>query len=320
MHDLHLVYTDLEPSLGNAETDLFTIRILQLKLATFWREHSPVVVSTYDPITAQQSYETFCTEFLPAVPAIFALQPDTRWDEHRPLIPRQRQLFHVAIFEWFCYKFRPILFEERRHIGNLPGYKQVLIMTQKRGLAASALFQLEAVASLHRMMGGSHTRFPGVIAPTFEAAVLLLCLCADQNFPEYENKVTEDVNLEKEQAHPLEIRQARVTRAECMHAARAALARLQTLAVISGMAEVGARNLARLLENLELTNSLSGASGHSTVAFESAVQLQDAWSHLEVSGNNELDNLSGVMPSVESSALLNWDDLATSWAGSVHLS
>lgn len=75
MRELRLTCdADLEPTLAAVDSYVFTARVLEPKLATFWRVHSPVVGSAYDPITAQQSYETFCTEFLPTVPPIFALQ------------------------------------------------------------------------------------------------------------------------------------------------------------------------------------------------------------------------------------------------------
>lgn len=321
MRELRLSFeADAEPMLATIDSNCFAARILHLRLANFWRVHSPVVGSKYDPIPAQQSYDTFCTEFLPTIPAIFALQPDTRWDERQPLLARQRQLFHVAVFEWLCYKFRPILFEERNHIENLPVYKKVLVMSQKRGLAAAALYLLEGVSSLHILIGGSHTRFPGVIAPAFEAAVLLLCLCADPNFPEYESDVSAEVSLATNQTHPLQVREATVTRDECMQAVRQALARLKTLAVISDMAEVGARNVSRLLENLERTNSLSGAGGISTIASESAMHLQAGWNQLEMPGYVEIDPLSGAVSNAGPVAFLNWGDMAGTWAGNVQLS
>ena len=94
-----------------------------------------------------------------------------QWDDRLPTLPMQRQLLHLAIFELLCWNFTPTLLQQPEQVQNLPGYKQVLILRNKKALAVSALNLLEGVSVLHTMMGGSHTRFPGIIVPTFEAAV-----------------------------------------------------------------------------------------------------------------------------------------------------
>lgn len=67
-----------------------------------------------------------------------------------------------------------------------------------------------------------------------------------------------DMTMTRMKTDPLGARLSTVSRAECMRAARGALATLQTLAEVSEMADVGARTLARLIgkvDNPEKTSS-----------------------------------------------------------------
>ena len=118
------------------------------------------------------------------MPPVFALQPDKQWDERLPTLPMQRQLLHMAIFESLCWNFRPTLLQGLDQLKHLPVYKQILVSHNKRAVSVAALKLLEGASTLHMMMGGSHTRYAGIIIPAFEAAVPLLCLCADDTFPE----------------------------------------------------------------------------------------------------------------------------------------
>lgn len=186
-------------------------------------------------------------------------------------------------------------------------------MSHKRALAAAALWLLEGAASLHMMMGASYTRFPGIIAPTFEAAVTLLSLCSDGNFPENELEVVTENGLGTNRVDFLGARASSVTRHDCMQAVRGAVGRLETLAMISNMAEVGARNLASLLENVDQTATAPGAGGASIIASELSVQVQETWSHMEVPGYSEVDTLAGASRSTDPSVLLDWGDGAPSW-------
>ncbi|ROW10882.1 hypothetical protein VPNG_05314 [Cytospora leucostoma] len=258
--------------IGADAPDDFTERILRARLARFWRHHSPPPRGSgsgsepnYDAVAAEERYETFCRTFLPTVPPAFALyRPDKQWDERLPNLPMQRHMLHMAIFEFLCWNFGPSLLQQPEHIGRLPEYKRVLLAHGKRALAAAALGLLESVSALHALMGGSHTRFSGIIMSNFEGAVPLLCLCVDLSFPEGGRGPEREVNMmraaggQAQSSQPLPVGTERqmtdllrakldtVTRSECMRAARSALETLQTLAGVSEMAEVGARTLARL--------------------------------------------------------------------------
>ena len=105
------------------------------------------------------------------------------WDNALPKLPMQRQLLHIAIFDSVCWNFRPLLFLKFNQIRSLAPYKQVLLQSQKCRIGMAALKELEAVATLHSMFGGSYTRFAAIIFNTFEAATLLLCLCTHADFP-----------------------------------------------------------------------------------------------------------------------------------------
>ncbi|RYP58217.1 hypothetical protein DL769_009054 [Monosporascus sp. CRB-8-3] len=298
--------------------DIFTERVLEAQLANFWRTHIPEKATEYDPIAAEERYEKFCSEFLPTIPPVFALQPDKEWDSRLTTLPLQRQTFHMAILESLCYNFRPALFQEASFVQRLPAYKQILLSSHKRALAAVTLNLLEGVSTLHMMMGGSHTRHASVIIPTFEAAVLLLCLCSDGNFPP-QGETTLDGRSSAttiKTSDPLGVGMTSVTRDECVQAVRGALSRLQTLADVNHMAEVGARTLARLLGNIEskdnstannstTNNALVRVDSDSIVAIDLAVQLSEAWSCVQTPENAEIESLADYLPSTDLS-VFSW--------------
>lgn len=92
----------------------------------------------------------------------------------------QRQLLHMAVFDFLCWNFRPTLLQQPPpppdELGRLPGYKQIPAAHGKKVLAIAALSLLESVSAVHALVGGSHTHFSGIIVPLFEGAVPLLCL------------------------------------------------------------------------------------------------------------------------------------------------
>ncbi|KAL8791272.1 MAG: hypothetical protein Q9213_000229 [Squamulea squamosa] len=147
---MHLVTNDSHPDVDSGAPELFTERLMQVQLARFWRRSGSGRNSEYDPMQAEQRYEQFCAEYLPSLPAAFALKPDTKWDNQ---------------------------------IASLAPYKQVLLRSQKKVLAIAALRELEAISALHAMFNGCNTRFGAIIFNTFEASVLLLTLCTHEDFP-----------------------------------------------------------------------------------------------------------------------------------------
>lgn len=286
-----------EPDMGTEVPDVFTERLLRAQLARFLRNYTPKrgpvpETNKYDVVEAEERYEAFCSVFLPTIPPAFALaQPERRWDERLATMPKQRQLLHMAVFEFLCWNYRPTLLQPTD--GHIPGFKKVLVSHGKRALAAAALCLLESVSALHGLMGGSHTRFPGIISPLFEGAVPLLCLCADPSFPgpREEDKEPQpgpqsqslETVMKRMRSDPLGARLNSVTRTECMQAARGALATLKTLAEVSEMAQVGARTLERLI------NTVDGSSSSITTSPPTAPQGSSRVDAVSLEGPDQHD-------------------------------
>lgn len=218
--------------------DIFTERLMQVQLGRFWRQFASRRDCNYDPTAGEERYDKFCTEYIPTLHAAFALdRPNTMWDDALPKLPMQRQLLHIAIFDSVCWNFRPLLLLKPDYVASLPPYKRVLLQSQKRRLGMAALKELEAVTSLHLMFGGSSTRFAAIIFNTFEATILLLCLCTHVDFPFDQADENTDV---------LGIH-AKLTYRRAMQASEQAIGRLQILAQLSDMAASGAQVAAQLL-------------------------------------------------------------------------
>ncbi|KAK4173763.1 hypothetical protein QBC36DRAFT_335109 [Triangularia setosa] len=319
MPRMHLVL-DIDDVPQADAPDLFTERVLEARLANFWRTHVSEKPTEYDPIAAEERYEKFCSQFLPDIPPVFALCPDTynEWDSRLATLPLQRQMFHMAILESLCHNFRPALFQDTSSIQQLPAYKQILLSSHKRALAVIALSLLEGVSTLHLMMGGSHTRHASLIIPTFEAAVILLCLCSDENFPpKAETTLSGRSTATTMKSSDLfRVGVTDVARDECVQAVRSALSRLQTLADVNHMAEVGARTLSRLLgkiKNMDHTavndstnnNALVIVDTDSIVAIDPALQLSEAWSCLQTPNYAELEFFADNPPTSDMS-VFSW--------------
>jgi hypothetical protein len=107
-------------------------------------------------------------------------------------------------------------------------------------MAMAAMKELESISMLHSMLGGAHTRFAAIIFNTFEAAVLLVCLCTNDHLPH-------ELKPGHEEAELLGLKVSRVTQSSAIAAAGAALRRLEMLAQISEMAALGAQVVGHLL-------------------------------------------------------------------------
>ncbi|CAG8893439.1 unnamed protein product [Penicillium egyptiacum] len=248
---------DLGPELeDNKDLDEYTEHLLQARLANFWRTSPANCNSEYDIVAAEERYERFCNEYLTTIPPAFALPPNAQWDEHLSMLQKQRETLHIAIFQSLCYNFRPALLQTPRQTLHLPKYKQILLLSQRKALAVAALRVLKCTSSLHALMGGSQTRFPGIIQPTFEASVLLVYLCMDQAlFEGDEIRCPSLLTID-----PLGASMRNLKRVECTNALRDALRRLQRLAEVSHMAEVGAEGLLQLLQKA-IKPSWTGQAG-----------------------------------------------------------
>lgn len=241
---------DLNEMNGDSEApEPFAERMMQVQLGIFWRRYSRERKMPYDPTEAEQRYEKFAAEYLPTLPPVFALEPDTRWDSRLPKLVMQRQLLHIAIFDSVCWNFRPLLLLKPDHVASLPAYKRVLLRSQKRRMCMAVLKELETVSMLHSLFGGSHTRFAAIIFNTFEAAVLSLYLCT---LPDCPFDLGDEGN---EQILGLNVPSP--TQAKMIQMAEVAFGRLQVLAEVSEMAASGARVVAQLFAKATTPKSTS---------------------------------------------------------------
>ncbi|KAL8645078.1 MAG: hypothetical protein Q9226_007464 [Calogaya cf. arnoldii] len=160
---------------------------------------------------------------------------------------------------------------------SLPTYKRLLQSSQEKGLAVAALRAIDGVTQLHNLLGGPQTRFAGFVASTFEAAVVLVCLCMDPSFPR-DNHHTNPPPPAAVDNHedPLQMGIRNVTRQGCLQVVQGALKRLQTLAEVSSMADIGASTLTLLLGKLS----------------ETTTKTSPATNEVPLSQNHELDNRS----------------------------
>jgi Fungal specific transcription factor domain len=234
---------------GEDTPDSFAERVLQARLAEFWRSTQPMQDPEFDMIVAEERYDKFCKEYIANLPPEFALDPEETWGKRAPKLQRQRQILHIAIFDALCWNFRPLLVQYPQQDPTMPSYKRVLLGAQKKALAVAALSSLQAVTQLHAMMGGSHTRFAGLIFSTFEAAVLLVYLCADPHFPSkcpggFSSCTTNP------KTDPLRAGMPNVSRQKCISAVQTALNRLRMLAEVSSAAELGATTLTQVMSKM----------------------------------------------------------------------
>ncbi|KAI0103932.1 hypothetical protein GGR51DRAFT_561312 [Nemania sp. FL0031] len=253
---MQLVYSkeaidDDDADSGLGAPDEYMERTLQARMATFWRYVHSSRGEEYDMVIAEEIYEQFCTEFIVTLPPSFALKPNQAWDKRHKKLPLLRQLLHISIFDWLCWHFRPLLLHRLDNGQKNQPYKRLLLSSQKRSLAVAALQVLCSVGTLHRLLGGSHTRFTGIITPTFEAAVILACLYLDPNFPDDNNLHASEISVEESTSNdPLHMHFAKVTRPICFQVVQDALGRLRMLAEVSSVAEVGAQSLGQLMEKM----------------------------------------------------------------------
>jgi hypothetical protein len=266
---MHLVPNSDYGDIDYNAPDMFTERLMQVKLARFWNTFGPRGNSGYDPTQAEQRYEKFCAEYLPSLPPAFALAPQTKWDNSLPKLPMQRYLLHICIFDSICMNFRPLLLLQPSQIACLAPYKQVLLQSQKRLLAIAALKELEAISALHSMFNNCHNRFGVIIFNTFEASVLLLAICTDANFL---------VGQDDTPVQFLGLETSRITRKRLMQAAKNGLDRLKTLAEVSEIASSGARTLEQLF-----TNAPRDADAVSLVDFDYDLGFSASFDHLDPS-------------------------------------
>ena len=152
-------------------------RILSSRLIQFWFSIRPVTPnqeSAYDPAYVEELYEKLCQEYVARLPPAFAFEdPDTRWDQKLPVLPRQRLMLRISVLVIVCQLFRPLLLLDLVQIRAMPQYKRSLVLSQRGQLVNTANSLLDSVSSLHDLMGGVQTRYFLISFYTFEPAVIL---------------------------------------------------------------------------------------------------------------------------------------------------
>ena len=154
------------------------------------------------------------------------------------------------------------------------------------------------------MMGSSHTRFAGIIFPTFESAVSVY-LRLDQKFPG-----------ERRDSHPAVINadslatgMVNLARNQCMQAADGALGRLRKLAEVSDMAEVGARILARVIGKATRSPVMAQVT-------ETSAQVAKTWTSVQLPDDSALDFLPDMFAVAASDVSdTSWGTLAMDFNG-----
>ncbi|KAL9633315.1 MAG: hypothetical protein Q9204_003447 [Flavoplaca sp. TL-2023a] len=237
----------------------FTERLLQARLADFWRSMGSMQGADYDMVVAEERYDKFCSEYVSQLPRAFALvDADKRWDKRLPKLPLQRLLLHIAIYDTMYWNFRPLLLRhdlERVESPSLPTYKRVLLGSQQKALAVAALRAIEGITQLHALLGDSHTRFAGLVISTFEAAVVLLYVCMDPMFPrDNQHQQIPPLASPTSSTDSLHAGILNLTRHACLQAVQGASKRLFMLAEMNSMADIGASTLNRLMSKLSEVN------------------------------------------------------------------
>ncbi|KAI0545028.1 hypothetical protein F4679DRAFT_562829 [Xylaria curta] len=231
--------------------DPFIGRVLQAQLAKFWTSRPKETSNDYNPSIAEEWYEKFCTDFLPRIPTPFALCPNTEWDKQVPDLPRQRQLFHLSLYESICHNFRQLLKIKFTQVQSLPRYKASLLKHHRRLLIAAAVAQLDSTSVLHSMLGSEQTRFPLIPFHYFEGA-----LCLSLSLQIGDTHWNEDYQMNDEQAtdcntvpwfdsRRLLSLNTDISKAQCLQIIENTVRSLDNLSICSDAAETAACVLRR---------------------------------------------------------------------------
>jgi hypothetical protein len=225
------------PCGDDEEPDNFLERVLQARLAAFWRTFAYGASVAIPTLVAEELYNRFCIEFLGKLPPSFALMPNEgfaehkpgeKWDGQRPKLPLQRQMLHIAIFDYICHLFRPMLARGSKPRENLPVEKRSLPTAHKRKLASSAVAMLDNISKSYLLLARSHISGIALILPTFEAAVILAALLSDEHSGIF-------------------LGEGHTTRDYCLREFHRAHARLEILAKTSPVAKTYASTLSRIM-------------------------------------------------------------------------
>ena len=173
----------------------FSERLLSIRLTKLWTSHSfsKTNKTTYDAISAQQSYERLQTEFIATLPPAFRVKnPNTQWDCGMMVLPRQRCMLRISVFVFICHLFRPLLQLAGAQLDALPFYKRNLIAIQRKCLVNAALTVLSDISHLHQLMGNKYkTNFFFLSFYTFEPSILLgLHLLSKREYPRSDSETS----------------------------------------------------------------------------------------------------------------------------------
>jgi hypothetical protein len=247
----------LNPALGAAAPDIFTERILQVRLSKFLSSLS--VVTPYDPIATEEDYAKLGRSFISQLPRAFDLYaPDTQWDSKLPHLSRQRQTLRIAIYIGVCQMFQPLLSLNASHVHSMLQFERDLLVQHREHLVRSAIEVLSSVNKVHRLMGGGTHRFFMLSFCTFQPAMLLCLHLLTLNVSQ--QALTGDLAQSKQELlgrRPIQI--CTTTNATspqtCRQHIEDALHLLRSLQYVNTIAQVGARKLEQVLMKLNVTTS-----------------------------------------------------------------
>ncbi|KAL3485014.1 hypothetical protein BJX62DRAFT_243345 [Aspergillus germanicus] len=239
--------------LGSFLAEPFAERLAEARLVKFSTSLPTSPHSTYDCNVAEERYKRFCTEFLPTIPEPFALGHNTQshlTEEDSTTGTRQRELLHLALYECILLNFRPLLSMPSSSVQELPKYKQALLRQHRTILARTALGMLHCATTLHSLLGQCHTRLSLITFHTFEAATVLACLLLSQTSePIY--TIDDGGAGQTCPVDPLSSLTPDASPANCLRAVQDAQSLLDVLSQGSPLADVGSRNLAKLVGRIK---------------------------------------------------------------------
>ena len=251
----------LVPDIGDDHApEVFTERILQIRLMKFFYSMTESMKARqvpYDPVSAEEQYEILYRKFVSTLPPAFVINnPELKWDDKLPKLPRQRVMLRISIFIVLCQLFRPLLRLTTEQLESLPSYKRELVSKHRSRLVDAAISVLDNIYCLHDSMGGKESRYFLLGFYIFEPAMILAMHLLSL---ESKHKALGDAMVERESFGKSVWFQESTSCsscpalnvAQCRSHIRKALERLQTLGEGNQIARLGACKLSEVIAKLE---------------------------------------------------------------------
>jgi hypothetical protein len=169
----------------------FTDVLLSIKVCQFMESFISAPAKKaerLDPAALSAHAQRFQEQFIDKLPPAFRLKdPDTQWDNVIPCLPRKRAAVYVMIWTVIESVHRgfvgPLIPKDPETEKDSPGFvslQQKWAESHRRTLANASINAVDAIVSLHKLMGGGpHRHFTLSIAPMEAGAILGMCLISD---------------------------------------------------------------------------------------------------------------------------------------------